>query len=379
MLERNTKIICTLGPAIDDEKTLIKMFECGMDVARLNFSHGSPKTAIKQIFKIRNAAAKANKHIAIMLDTKGPEIRVGEMENDGCFFNEGDTIKFVKEEVLGNKERIYINCKELFDDVRVGNNLLIDDGKISLEVIDVLENEIICRFLNDGYIKSKKGINAPGVELSMPFISEKDYQDIKFGCEQGVDAFALSFVRTADDVLEVKKLLRQFNTKAEVIAKIECKQGVDNLEEIMINSRTKGFSSQVRKRFVLGSYSLFVENQDKLFRKAQKVRRVIVDEYKKVLDQYDVVIATAAPTIAPHPEESVGEKMSDTYLVADNHMVLGNMSGYPSLTLPSGFVDGCPIGINVTAKAFDEQNLLNICKAIEEETGLENNTVGGAQ
>ena len=153
----------------------------------------------------------------------------------------------------------------------------------------------------------------------------------------------------------------------------------DNLEEIMINSRTKGFSSQVRKRFVLGSYSLFVENQDKLFRKAQKVRRVIVDEYKKILDQYDVVIATAAPTIAPHPEESVGEKMSDTYLVADNHMVLGNMSGYPSLTLPSGFVDGCPIGINVTAKAFDEQNLLNICKAIEEETGLENNTVGGAQ
>ena len=233
MLERNTKIICTLGPAIDDEKTLIKMFEYGMDVARLNFSHGSPKTAIKQIFKIRNAAAKANKHIAIMLDTKGPEIRVGEMENDGCFFNEGDTIKFVKEEVLGNKERIYINCKELFDDVRVGNNLLIDDGKISLEVINVLENEIHCRFLNDGCIKSKKGINAPGVELSMPFISEKDYQDIKFGCEQGVDAFALSFVRTADDVLEVKKLLREFNTNAEVIAKIECKQGVDNLEEII--------------------------------------------------------------------------------------------------------------------------------------------------
>lgn len=150
-----------------------------------------------------------------------------------------------------------------------------------------------------------------------------------------------------------------------------------DLEEIMINSRTKGFSSAVRKRFVLGSYSLFVENQEKLFRKAQKVRRVIVDEYKKILEQYDCVIASAAPTVAPHPEDSVGEKMSDTYLVAENFMVLGNMSGYPSLTLPSGFVEDLPIGINVTARAFDEQNLLNICKAIEEETGLENHTAGG--
>ena len=153
----------------------------------------------------------------------------------------------------------------------------------------------------------------------------------------------------------------------------------DNLEEIMTNSRTKGFSSQVRKRFVLGSYSLFEENQDKLFRKAQKVRRVIVNEFSKVLENYDVVLATAAPTIAPRPEESVGDKMSDIYLVADNYMVLGNFTGYPSLTLPSGFVEGCPVGINVTAKAFDEQTLFNICKAIEEETGLENNTVGGVR
>lgn len=152
-----------------------------------------------------------------------------------------------------------------------------------------------------------------------------------------------------------------------------------NLEEIMTNSRTKGFSSQVRKRFVLGSYSLFEENQEKLYRKAQKVRRVIVNEYSKILEEYDVVLASAAPTIAPLPEESVGEKMSDIYLVADNYMVLGNFTGYPSLTLPSGFVDGCPVGINVTAKAFDEQTLFNICKAIEEETGLENNTVGGVR
>ena len=148
-----------------------------------------------------------------------------------------------------------------------------------------------------------------------------------------------------------------------------------NLEEIMINSRTKGFSSAVRKRFVLGSWSLFVENQEKLFRKAQKVRRVIVDAYADVLKDYDVVLASAASTTAPKPDESNDEKMSDTYLVAENHMVLGNLSGYPSITVPCGFVEGLPIGVNLTAKAFDEQNLLNIAKAIEEETGLEGKTV----
>ena len=147
----------------------------------------------------------------------------------------------------------------------------------------------------------------------------------------------------------------------------------EDLESIMINSRTKGFSSAVRKRFVLGSYSLFVENQDRLFRKAQKVRRVIVNEYSEIFKNYDVVMASAASSIAPYENDSVDEKMSDTYLVAENHMVLGNLSGYPSMTLPCGLVDGCPIGVNVTAKAFDEQNLLNIAKAIEEITKMENN------
>ena len=149
----------------------------------------------------------------------------------------------------------------------------------------------------------------------------------------------------------------------------------DDLESIMINSRTKGFSSAVRKRFVLGSYSLFVENLDRLFRKAQKVRRVMVDAYADMLSNYDLVMASATSSVAPKEHDSFDEKLSDTYLVAENHMILGNLSGYPSLTLPSGFIDGLPIGVNITAKPFEEQNLLNIAKAIEEETGLEGNCV----
>ncbi len=147
----------------------------------------------------------------------------------------------------------------------------------------------------------------------------------------------------------------------------------DSVEEVMIRSRTSGFSSNIRKRFVIGSYSLFVENQDKLFRKAQKVRRLIVEEIKRVLDQYDITIASAAGTIAPHPQDSIDEQLSDSYLIAENHMIMGNFSGYPSMSVPSGFADEMPIGVNLMAKPFEEQTLLNIGLAIEEETGLKGN------
>lgn len=149
----------------------------------------------------------------------------------------------------------------------------------------------------------------------------------------------------------------------------------ETVEEVMIRSRTKGFCSYVRKRFMIGSYSLFVENQDKIFRKAQKVRRLIVEELKKTLDAYDIVIASAAPTIAPLSEGSEDEHLSKDSVVADNHMILGNFSGYPSMTMPTGFSQGMPIGINMTAKPFQEQVLFNIGKVIEEETGLKGNDV----
>lgn len=149
----------------------------------------------------------------------------------------------------------------------------------------------------------------------------------------------------------------------------------ESVEDVMINTRTKGFCSYVRKRFVIGSYSLFVENQDKIFRKAQKVRHLIVNNLKQILDQYDVVIASAAGTIAPHVDESKDSHLGADNNVAENHMVLGNFSGYPSITVPTGFSKGMPIAINMSAKAFDEQTLFNIGLAIEEETGLKGNDV----
>lgn len=234
MTERNTKIICTMGPAINNEEMLLKMFESGMNVARINFSHGTHQSAKEQIELIRSVSKKAGKHIGIMLDTKGPEIRTGMFENGGVEYVQGDIVKLVKEEVICTKEKIHITCEELFNDVKIGDTLLVDDGKIALKIKEIFTEELICEFLNSGLITNKKGINAPGINLSMPFISKKDYEDIKFGCEQDIDIIALSFVRTADDVLQVRKILEECgNTNIEIISKIESQQGIENLKEII--------------------------------------------------------------------------------------------------------------------------------------------------
>lgn len=150
-----------------------------------------------------------------------------------------------------------------------------------------------------------------------------------------------------------------------------CREDAENMEQIMIQTRTKGFSSYVRKRFVIGSYSLYTENQDKIFRKAQKVRRLIVDAYKAILDEYDAVMVSAAPTIAPLKEECDNVSLDHEKAVAENHMIINNFSGYPSMSVPSGFVDGMPVGINLSAKPFAEQMIFDIAAAVEEITGLE--------
>ena len=325
MMTRNTKIICTIGPAIDNEQMLEKMFKAGMNIARLNFSHGTPKKAIKQVQRIRNVANRVGKHIAIMLDTKGPEIRTGCFENDSCTYDEGDVVQLVKEEVLGNKEKFHITCQELFSDVNVGNILLIDDGKITLEVLQVEEDAITCKFKNGGVVKNHKGINAPGINLSMPFISEKDYEDIKFGCENGVDAFALSFVRTAEDVLEVRKLLAEFGTPyIEIISKIESQQGVDNLEEIL-----KVSDGIMVARGDLGvevAPELVPMYQKKMIKLANKHGKVVItathmlesmienprptraeasDVANAILDGCDVIMLSGESAIGKYPTKSV--------------------------------------------------------------------------
>jgi pyruvate kinase len=231
---RKTKIICTLGPATESREMIIKLAEEGMNIVRLNFSHGDHATHGERIKLINDINCVSGYNLAIMLDTKGPEIRCGEMEGGVLTFKTGETVNVVKEKVLGTKERFHVDCPEMFDDIKVGNTLLIDDGKMRLTVLDVKPGILNCRIENSGIIKTRKGVNVPNVKLSMPFISEKDEADIRFGCRMDIDFIAASFVRRAQDVLAIRRiLLDEGKSKIQIIAKIENQEGYDNLESIL--------------------------------------------------------------------------------------------------------------------------------------------------
>jgi pyruvate kinase len=231
---RKTKIVCTIGPASESPEMLRKMIQAGMNVARMNFSHGDYEEHGNRIRNIRQAAAELGCHIAILLDTKGPEIRVGKLKEEPIELVQGDTIILTTEDILGDKERISVSYKNLPNDVKPGSAVLIDDGLIGLTVQEVHGGEIVCRINNGGTLKSRKSVNVPGVKVALPGITEKDRNDILFGIEQGVDYIAASFVRKAQDMLEIRELLQENNaTHIQIIAKIENQEGVDNLDEIL--------------------------------------------------------------------------------------------------------------------------------------------------
>lgn len=232
---KKTKIICTLGPATNNEEMVLKLAERGMNIVRLNFSHGDYEGHKANIELVKKVANESGYTLAIMGDTKGPEIRCGDMENGSVEFKTGDIVNVVRDAVIGNKERFSISVPELFDDVKVNDYLLIDDGKMRLTILANNQAGVLkCRVENFGVIKTRKGVNVPNVKLSMPFISEKDNNDIRFMAQQGVDFIAASFVRRAQDVKDIKEILKDEGfSKIQVIAKIENQEGYDNLDEIL--------------------------------------------------------------------------------------------------------------------------------------------------
>ncbi|GAX89472.1 pyruvate kinase [Effusibacillus lacus] len=230
---RRTKIVCTIGPASESVEVLTQLIENGMNVARLNFSHGTYEEHAARIRNIREASRIVGKMVAILLDIKGPKIRTGMIENDQTELKTGAMITLTAEDVLGTAERVSISYKGLPEDVKPGSRLLIDDGLIGLVVEKVEGADILCRVVNGGILKNRKGINAPGVKLRIPSVTEKDIADIKFGVDQGVDMIAASFVRKAGDVLDVRRVLEEKNADLDIIAKIEAEEALDQLDEIL--------------------------------------------------------------------------------------------------------------------------------------------------
>lgn len=233
---RKTKIVCTIGPASESIDTLIQLIESGMNVARLNFSHGDYEEHGNRIDNIRKAAKETGKSIAILLDTKGPEIRTGKFKDGQAHIEQGSKVTISMDDVEGTANRFSITYDQLIHDVHVGSKILLDDGLIELQVTEInLEtNEIITEALNSGMIKDKKGVNVPNVSVNLPGMTEQDARDIKFGIEQGVDFVAPSFIRRQSDVMEIKMLLeRNEASHIKIIPKIENQEGVDNIESIL--------------------------------------------------------------------------------------------------------------------------------------------------
>ena len=230
---RKTKIICTIGPASESEMMLRKLIAAGMNVARFNFSHGTHEEHEAKFRRVVRIRRELGLPIATLLDTKGPEIRLRDFEGGKVVLEKGQTFTLTTDEVLGDATRAAVTYKDLPADVAVGGTILIDDGLIGLRVDSKTDTEVVCTVINGGPVSNHKGVNLPGADLSMPFISGQDRADIEFGCRMGYDFIAASFTRTAKDVQDIRDILVANNSRMRIIAKIESVQGVNNIEEIL--------------------------------------------------------------------------------------------------------------------------------------------------
>ena len=230
---RKTKIICTIGPASSNEEVLTQMALAGMNAARLNFSHGSYESHLETINLIKKVREKLGLHIAIILDTKGPEYRVGTFEGGAAELKDGDVFVFTTRAVPGNSRQVSVSYNRLNEDLEAGDRVMVNDGLVELEVVDIKDTDIICRVLKGGVVSDRKGMNFPGKVLKQPFLSEQDKSDILFGLENGIDFIAASFVSNKEDVQAIRQLLDENGAdNIEIIAKIENSSGIENIKEI---------------------------------------------------------------------------------------------------------------------------------------------------
>lgn len=231
---RKTKIVCTLGPSTDDENVIRQMMLAGMNVARFNFSHQTHEMHKKRLDMVVKLRQNLNLPIATLLDTKGPEVRLGKIKNDKAFLETGSRFILTTEDILGDETKASVSYKNLISDISINNKILIDDGLIILRVLDLDDKNIICEVINGGFISNNKGVNVPNVSLSMPYVSEQDCEDIIFGIQNDFDFIAASFARSAQDINDIRHVLEEHGcSNINIIAKIENSEGVENIDEIL--------------------------------------------------------------------------------------------------------------------------------------------------
>ncbi|ENZ03647.1 pyruvate kinase [Clostridium thermobutyricum] len=323
---RKTKMICTIGPASESEEILTKVIEAGMNASRHNFSHGDHEEHRGRMENVRRLAAKLGKEIAIVLDTKGPEIRTGKFEPSKVELQKGSEFTiYVKEDVVGDTTKCSVTYDGLANDVVPGNTILIDDGLVGLKVKSVEGNKIVCEVMNTGLVGTHKGVNVPGVSIKLPALTPKDEADLKFGCEMKVNMIAASFVRKADDVLAIRKVLDENGGKDILICpKIENQEGVDNIDSIIAVSDAimvaRGdLGVEIPIENVPGVQKMIIEkcNQagipvitatqmlDSMIRNPRPTRAEVSDVANAILDGTDAIMLSGESANGSYPVEAV--------------------------------------------------------------------------
>jgi pyruvate kinase len=321
---RKTKIICTLGPSTDKDGVLRELIANGMNVARFNFSHGSHEEHKGRLDLLKSLREELGKPVAALLDTKGPEIRLKDFKNGTEMLEAGQTFTLTTRDVEGTKEICSITYKDLPQDVVPGGTIMLDDGLIKLQIQTVNDTDIVCTVLNNGKIKNKKGVNVPGVHLSMPYMSQRDKDDIIFGIEQGFDFIAASFVRTAQDVYEIRNLLNEYDSNIRIIAKIENREGVNNIDSIlaaadavMVARGDLGVEIDftelpgIQKNIIERSFSFgkpivtATQMLDSMHTRAVPTRAEVSDIYNAVLDGASSLMLTGETAAGQYPVQAM--------------------------------------------------------------------------
>lgn len=339
LAKKRTKIVCTMGPATDDDDVLRALMENGMNVARFNFSHGSHEYHRNNIERVRRISSELGVTIAILLDTKGPEIRTGELvDHQKVMLETGGTVVLTTENVMGTADRVSITYEGLPNDVQPGSSILLDDGLIGLEVTSVDGPDITCKILNGGELSERKGVNVPGVKVGLPSVTEQDIEDIRFGCEMGIDAIAASFVRDAAAVDEIRALCSQMNAEDTLIfSKIECQLTYDEYREIIMHSDgimvARGdlgveipeakvpFLQKTLIRVCNETYKPVItatQMLDSMTRNPRPTRAEVADVANAVYDGTDCVMLSGETAAGKYPIEAV-RKMAEVCLEAERH------------------------------------------------------------
>lgn len=322
---RRTKIVCTIGPASESPEKIEKLLQAGMNVARLNFSHGTHEEHGKRIHVLKEKARQLGVYLGILLDTKGPEIRTGMVPENGVELESGKTFILDTEiKTLGSTQRVGITYTNLWQEVKPGTHILLDDGLIDLEVQSAQDEKIQTIVCNGGLLKSQKGVNVPGIPIQLPAVTDKDISDIRFGLQEGIDYIAASFTRKASDILEVRRIVEEANANVKIIAKIESREGLDNLDsilevvdglmvargdlgvEIPVEEVPIAQKEMIRKCHLLGKPVIVATQMlDSMIRQPRPTRAEASDVANAILDGTDAIMLSGETAAGQYPVEAV--------------------------------------------------------------------------